>query len=125
MKAPQDSAVTSNTDKAKIIVEPARAAKHAPYSFIAIVGLSAVTFFFGLGRLALVGPDEPRYSEVAREMFATGDYIYPRLCGCLWFEKPVLLYWMSAASYHLFGVSEFAARLPSALQEIATLFLPC
>ncbi|HEX8185250.1 MAG TPA: glycosyltransferase family 39 protein, partial [Blastocatellia bacterium] len=45
----------------------------------------------------------------------------PRLCGCLWFEKPVLLYWMSAVSYHLFGVSEYAARTPSALAAIATL----
>jgi 4-amino-4-deoxy-L-arabinose transferase-like glycosyltransferase len=121
MKAPQDSALTSITDKGKIIVEPTRAAKHLPYGFPAALAFSAVIFFFGLGLLALVGPDEPRYAEVAREMFATGDYISPRLCGCLWFEKPVLLYWMSAASYHLFGVSEFAARVPSALAATATL----
>lgn len=121
MKAPQDSALTSLTDKAKIIVEAKRAAKQPPYSFIAVLAASAIIFFFGLGLLALVGPDEPRYAEVAREMFATGDYISPRLCGCLWFEKPVLLYWMSAASYQLFGVSEFAARVPSALAAIATL----
>ena len=120
MKAPQDSALTSITDKGKIIVEPARAAKH-PQAFAAALAASAIAFFFGLGLLALVGPDEPRYAEVAREMFATGDYISPRLCGCLWFEKPVLLYWMSAASYHLFGVSEFAARVPSALAAMATL----
>ncbi|HEX8087877.1 MAG TPA: glycosyltransferase family 39 protein [Blastocatellia bacterium] len=125
MKAPQDSALTSITDKAKIIEEPPRAAKHT-YSFLAVLALASVTFFFGLGLLALVGPDEPRYAEVAREMFAGGDYISPRLCGCLWFEKPVLLYWMSAASYHLFGVSEFAARVPSAAAATATLiFLYC
>jgi 4-amino-4-deoxy-L-arabinose transferase-like glycosyltransferase len=81
-------------------------------------------FFFGLGRLALVGPDEPRYAEVAREMFASGDYISPRLCGCLWFEKPALLYWMAAGAYHLLGVCEFAARSPSALAALVTvLFL--
>jgi 4-amino-4-deoxy-L-arabinose transferase-like glycosyltransferase len=121
MKAPHDSALTSITDKAKIIVEPSRPAKHLPYTFLAVLALSSINFFFGLGLLALIGPDEPRYAEVAREMFATGDYISPRLCGCLWFEKPVLLYWMSSASYHLFGVSEFAARAPSALAAIATL----
>lgn len=86
--------------------------------------LGLVSFFFGLGRLALLGPDEPRYAEIAREMFASGDFISPRLCGCLWFEKPALYYWMAAASYGLFGVSEFSARLPSALGAIATaLFL--
>src|SRR5215216_950302 len=121
MKAPQDSAPTSITDEAEIIVEPKRAAKHLPYGFLAVVAVAAMAFFFGLGRIALLGPDEPRYAEVAREMFATGDYISPRLCGCLWFEKPVLLYWMAAASYQLFGVSELAARVPSALAAITTL----
>jgi 4-amino-4-deoxy-L-arabinose transferase-like glycosyltransferase len=124
MKAPQDSAPASITDEAKIIEEQARAAKH-PYPFLAVLSLPAITFFFGLGLLALVGPDEPRYAEVAREMFVSGDYVSPRLCGCLWFEKPVLLYWMSAASYHLFGVSEFAARFPSAVAASAALFFLC
>ena len=101
------------TDKAEIIVEPSRAAKHRPYTLPALVAFALVIFAFGSGRLALIGPDEPRYAEVAREMFVTGDFISPRLCGCLWFEKPALLYWISAASYRLFGVSEFAARLPS------------
>lgn len=53
-------------------------------------------------------------------MVTTGDYISPRLGGCLWFEKPVLQYWMSAAAYHLLGVNEFAARLPSALAATIT-----
>src|SRR6185503_8836739 len=85
------------------------------------IAFAIVIFFFWLGRLALIGPDEPRYAEVAREMFATGDWISPRLCGCLWFEKPVLLYWLAAASYHLFGVSEFAARFPSVIAAILTM----
>ena len=99
------------------------AAKQRLYAFIAILAASAFTFFFGLGRLGFLGPDEPRYAEVAREMLASGDYISTRLCGCLWFEKPALLYWMSAAGYHLFGVNEFAARLPSAVAAIVTVAL--
>lgn len=110
-------------DKAKIIVEPQPPAKHALYKFIAILTASAFAFFFGLGRLGFLGPDEPRYAEVAREMFASGDYISTRLCGCLWFEKPALLYWMSAAGYHLFGVNEFAARVPTAAAAVATVAL--
>ena len=109
--------------KAKIIVEPQPPAKHPPYAFIAILAASAFAFFFGLGRLGFLGPDEPRYAEVAREMFASGDYISTRLCGCLWFEKPALLYWMSAAGYDLFGVNEFAARAPTAAAALATLAL--
>ena len=104
-------------------MEPQPAAKQRLYAFIAILAASAFAFFFGLGELGFLGPDEPRYAEVAREMFASGDYISTRLCGCVWFEKPALLYWMSAASYHLFGVNEFSARLPSAVAAILTVAL--
>ena len=86
--------------------------------------LCGLTFGFGLGRLSLLGPEEPRYAEVAREMFVTGDYVSPRMCGHLLFEKPVLLYWGEAGAYHLFGINEFAARLPSALgAALCVLFL--
>jgi 4-amino-4-deoxy-L-arabinose transferase-like glycosyltransferase len=101
-------------------VEPHTPAKPSRFDPIAIVAISVVTLLVGLGGLALIGPDEPRYAEVAREMFASGDYISTRLCGCLWFEKPALLYWCSAACYHLFGVGEFAARLPSAIAALVT-----
>ncbi|HEY8559299.1 MAG TPA: glycosyltransferase family 39 protein [Pyrinomonadaceae bacterium] len=71
--------------------------------------------------IPLVGPDEPRYAEVAREMFARGDWVTPRLGGFDWFEKPALLYWLQIFSYHLFGVSEFAARFGSALFGLGTI----
>lgn len=75
-------------------------------------------FFSQLSALGLVGPDEPRYAWVAREMYATGDWITPRLYGQPWFEKPPLYYWGAAAAYSLFGVSEFSARLPSAVAAL-------
>jgi len=57
-------------------------------------------------------------------MAESGDWVTPRLYGKPWFEKPVLYYWMAAASFKLFGVSEAAARLPSALCALfATLSL--
>ena len=104
-------------------MERPSSAKHPAYVLIAILAASAFAFFFGLGRLGFLGPDEPRYAEVAREMFASGDYISTRLCGCLWFEKPALLYWMSAAGYHLLGVSELAARVPTAMTALASVVL--
>lgn len=76
----------------------------------ALVILCAVVFFYGLGGLPFIGPDEPRYAEVAREMYRSGDWITPRLGGIHWFEKPALTYWLSAIGYRLFGETEFAAR---------------
>jgi len=110
-------------DKAEIIVQPSSTAKHSLLAFLSITTASAFAFLFGLGGLGLIGPDEPRYAEVAREMFANGDLISTRLSGCLWFEKPVLQYWLSAMSYGLFGVTEFAARLPIAMSALFTVAL--
>jgi 4-amino-4-deoxy-L-arabinose transferase-like glycosyltransferase len=77
-------------------------------------------FFLGLGSLPLLGPDEPRYAEVAREMFASDNYVSPFLAENCGLKSPALLYWLQAASYHLFGVGEFAARFPSALIALGT-----
>ena len=75
-------------------------------------------YFHNLGAIGFVGPDEPRYAWIARDMAETGDWITPRLYGKPWFEKPVLYYWSAALSFKLFGVSEAAARLPSALSAL-------
>lgn len=81
-------------------------------------------YFRNLGAIGLVGPDEPRYAWIARAMVETGDWVTPRLYGQPWFEKPVLYYWGAALSFKLFGVSEAAARLPSAVDALlATLAL--
>ncbi|HKQ77145.1 MAG TPA: glycosyltransferase family 39 protein [Blastocatellia bacterium] len=77
---------------------------------VALALLCAFVFFYGLGWAPLIGPDEPRYAEVAREMYVTGDWVTPRLGGIKWFEKPALTYWLSAAGYAIFGENEFAAR---------------
>ncbi len=77
-------------------------------------------YFYGL-TIPLVGPDEPRYAQVAREMFERGDWITPTLGGFDWFEKPVLLYWLQICSYKLFGVTEFSARFGSALFGLGTI----
>lgn len=81
--------------------------------------LAAAAFFAGLD-MPLVGPDEPRYAQVAREMFDRGDLVTPTLGGYHWFEKPALLYWLQIAAYKLLGVNEFAARLGPALFGIGT-----
>ncbi len=89
----------------------------------ALAVLCALAFFYGLGSLPFLGPDEPRYAQVAREMYASGDWITPRLAGLHWFEKPALTYWLAALGYTLFGVSEFAARAGVALLASGGVFL--
>ena len=86
---------------------------------ILFLSIGAV-YLYGLSSLPLVGPDEPRYAQVAREMLQRGDLITPTLGGVPWFEKPALLYWMMMASYRVFGVSEFAARLGPAICGLLT-----
>lgn len=78
-------------------------------------------FFQGMAGRGLVGPDEPRYASIAREMQESGDWITPRLNGEPWFEKPALLYWLGAASGALGLADDRATRLPVAL--ISVLFL--
>jgi 4-amino-4-deoxy-L-arabinose transferase-like glycosyltransferase len=91
---------------------------------VLIVATLYVCYFSHLGAIGFVGPDEPRYAWIARDMMETGDWITPRLYGKPWFEKPPLLYWGAALSFRLFGVSEAAARLPSAVSALfATLAL--
>ena len=77
-------------------------------------------YFFGLS-IPLLGPDEARYAQVAREMCLRGDFVTPTLGEFNWFEKPALLYWLQIFSYKLFGVSEFAARFGSAIFGLGTI----
>jgi 4-amino-4-deoxy-L-arabinose transferase-like glycosyltransferase len=80
--------------------------------------LAAIIYLPGLGRPALWEPDEGRYAEIAREMVVSGDYVTPRDDLELYFEKPPLVYWANAVSIKVFGVNEFAVRLPAALFSI-------
>ena len=80
-----------------------------------LAGFCAFLFFYGLGQFGLVGADEPRYAQVAREMLQRRDWITPVLGGQPWLEKPPLYYWQAMLAYSLYGVSDAAARAPSAL----------
>src|SRR6266581_1077178 len=74
-----------------------------------------VVFWWRLGRLGLIDPDEPFYAQTAHEMVASGDWVTPQIFGKPQFEKPIFFYWMTAASFVVFGETEFAARVPAAL----------
>jgi 4-amino-4-deoxy-L-arabinose transferase-like glycosyltransferase len=80
-----------------------------------LAGFCAFLFFYGLGQFGLIGADEPRYAQVAREMLQRHDWITPVLGGRPWLEKPPLYYWQAIVAYRILGVSDWAARLPSAI----------
>src|SRR6202140_675080 len=71
-------------------------------------------FFYGLGAFGLVGADEPRYAQVAREMLDRSEWVTPTLQGKPWLEKPVLYYWQAMVSFRVAGITDLAARLPAA-----------
>ena len=80
-----------------------------------VLPLAYLLYFYHLGAVGLVGPDEPRYASIAREMARSGDWITPRLWGQPWFEKPALLYWMTGAAFRVGIGPDLAPRLPVAL----------
>jgi 4-amino-4-deoxy-L-arabinose transferase-like glycosyltransferase len=89
--------------------------------WLALAAAVYFLFLFGLDGVGLLGPDEPRYAAIGQEMARSGDWVTPRLWGEPWFEKPPLLYWMSAAGFAAGFGPETAPRLPVALLSIAFL----
>lgn len=75
----------------------------------------AAVYFSDLSTTGVIGPDEPRYAAIGREMARSGDWITPRLWGEPWFEKPPLVYWMTAVGTRMGLSPEVAARLPVAI----------
>jgi 4-amino-4-deoxy-L-arabinose transferase-like glycosyltransferase len=90
--------------------------------WLLLAGFCLFLFFYGLGSFGLVGADEPRYAQVAREMFQRHDWITPTLGAKAWLEKPALYYWQAEVSYAIFGVHDWAARLPSAFDASLMVF---
>jgi 4-amino-4-deoxy-L-arabinose transferase-like glycosyltransferase len=81
------------------------------------------TFVFGLGRQAITDADEAFYAEASREMVESGDWLTPRFNYQNRWEKPVLYYWLTSATYLVTGPDEFAARVWAALSGVGLALL--
>jgi len=81
------------------------------FLFLAII----INFYMVLGLIPIFNLDEGVFTEATREMLANKDFITTYLNGELRFAKPILIYWLQALSVSIFGLNEFAFRLPSAL----------
>src|SRR6516164_2788367 len=88
-----------------------------------LIAVAAAVFLPRLGATRLWDDDETFFAQAAREMYERGDLVVPTFNQALFSHKPPFMYWMMIGAYHVFGVSEFAARLPSALFGIATVLL--
>src|SRR5260221_7211530 len=91
-----------------------------------LVAFCGFLFFYGLGAFGLVGADEPRYAQVAREMLDRSDWITRALQGKPWLEKPVLYYWQAMLAFRVAAVTDQVARLPAAFDAamlIAVVYL--
>ncbi|QLG87286.1 glycosyltransferase family 39 protein [Chitinibacter bivalviorum] len=80
--------------------------------------LLTIFWFISLSFRDLIHPDEGRYASIAMGMLQTGDWLTPRLNGILYFEKPILQYWISSFSFYIFGFTDFAARFWPGLSGI-------
>jgi 4-amino-4-deoxy-L-arabinose transferase-like glycosyltransferase len=92
-----------------------------PRAWWLAIPLLSILYFAGLPASGMLGPDEPRYASIGREMARSGDWITPRLWGAPWFEKPALLYWMTGAAFRLGFREDLAPRVPVALLSVAFL----
>jgi 4-amino-4-deoxy-L-arabinose transferase-like glycosyltransferase len=91
------------------------ALKAAPFTAAGLLLLCGLFFFWRLDAYTLFDRTETETAEVARQMWISGDWITPIFNGIRYFDKPVLLYWLMGLGFQLFGVGEWAVRLPSAL----------
>ena len=80
-----------------------------------LLAVVALLWFVNLDLRNLAEADEGRYTEIPREMLASGDWLTPRLNALKYFEKPVLQYWSTAAAFAVFGEHIWTARLWNAL----------
>ncbi|NLI01233.1 MAG: glycosyltransferase family 39 protein [Chthonomonadales bacterium] len=94
-----------------------------PNPILYLVALCFVGFWYAPSTLGITDLDEGLYAACARDMARTGDWITPRVNGEPFYEKPPLLYWLSAASIKLLGPTERAVRLPSGIAATALVII--
>ncbi len=92
-----------------------------PGKILLLVVIYGLIWFATLNYRHLIPSDEGRYAEIAREMLVTGDWVTPRYNGYKYFEKPPLQAWATAATFQVFGIGDWQARLWTALTGFLTI----
>jgi 4-amino-4-deoxy-L-arabinose transferase-like glycosyltransferase len=115
----RDRASRGKCDTRKVVPRKATSGVLA----LVLIGFACAALLPGLGRTRLWDPDEPRFAAASSHMLTHGGYLDPVFNDEPRWEKPILLYWFQVASFRVFGVSEWAARLPAALAGVACVLL--
>ena len=89
--------------------------------FLALLG--AALFLLANGSLAITDPVESNYTQTAKEMLLSGDWVSPRIFGNFWYDKPAFFYWELIAAFKVFGFTDFAARFFPAVFGVIGLLL--
>ncbi len=92
-------------------------------SVLWLILIGWVAYGWNLGSVGLIDETEPLFAEASRQMLVTGDWITPYFDGATRFDKPALVYWCQAIAYTIFGVNEWAVRLPSAFAAFGLICL--
>jgi 4-amino-4-deoxy-L-arabinose transferase-like glycosyltransferase len=87
-------------------------------SIIWLLLITWLAFFWNVGSIGIIDETEPLFAEASRQMVITGDWITPYYNGLTRFDKPILIYWLQALAFSIFGVNEWAVRLPSTLSGL-------
>lgn len=82
----------------------------------------AALIVYVIGLFPEVGIDAGKYAAVSRYMFESGDWATPHIAGNAYLHKPHLMFWLSSLSFHVFGLSLFAHKLPTLIFSIASVF---
>src|SRR3954469_2432868 len=90
---------------------------------VAVILLFLVVYAGSLFTPPLLDDADSTHAEAAREMYATGDWVTLHVNGVRYLEKAPMLYWLDAISFHIFGVNEFATRLPDTLAMLGLVLL--
>lgn len=115
------AAIKSTATRAGFIAPIILKVLRLPHRLLLAAPVLLLLYFYGLTGVGMLGPDEPRYAAIGREMARSGDWITPRLWGEPWFEKPALLYWLVAIG-NLAGLNaDLAPRLPVAIFSVGFL----
>ena len=85
--------------------------------------IALLFFMVGNPWLPITDPVESNYALTAKEMVVTGDWLSPQIYGQYWYDKPIMVYWLLALSFKVFGFADWAARMPSGIMGAASLAL--
>ena len=110
------------------MVDPGLASQRAPLSStryeLIVVAVAAAVFFGGiLSPPSLMDDVDAVQAQIARNMLESGDWVTARLNGIAYLEKAPLIYWMMATSFQVFGIHDWAARIPIALSAVLLCWL--